>query len=296
MSFAHRVIRTKPLKKDLPSENHDPHVVAAEMVQISAPMSEREISWPRGSKLYDMCVRQNVIGTVEKSVVKEWSSVAGRVTFSIGNAIHYWFQNTGDIFGDKRRGWWRCLACRKVVGFGGPPAKKCRHCGAHPEAIIYHEHGIKLSGDPVFFTGHVDMFLARLDAIRVAEIKTIDGDKWEKLVAPLAMHEWQLQSYMWSLSLDKRFPIKFDPSVGYLAYVSKKQTTGKLPVKIYPVQRSEATINHIVHRLDAYKIGLRSYPDKLAPPHEDCARTNFSNYRAKSCPVRAKCVELLEAA
>jgi hypothetical protein len=278
------------------SESYDSHVVSAEIIKISSAVGERKLSWPRGSKLYDMCVRQNVLGTKTGAVVKEWTSVAGRVTYGIGNALHYWMQNSPDLFGDKRRGWWRCLACRKIAGFGGPPKTKCRFCGAFPEAVIYHEHGIKLSGDPFYLTGHTDMFLDARDLLRVTELKSIDGDKWEKLVAPLAMHEWQIQAYMWALQKDKRLPVPIDPRVGYLAYVSKKFTSGKLPIKIYPIQRSESTVAKIKEQLALFKKGLDNYPKDLPAPIAECDRANFTNYRAKSCPVKDKCLKMLEAA
>jgi hypothetical protein len=293
MSFAKRIIRTRIDPKIEESDN--PLVVSAEILKISSSASERELGWPRGSKLYDMCVRQHVLGTVEQAKVKEWSTAAGRVTFGIGNALHFWFQNTPDLFGDKRRGWWRCLACRKLVGFGGPPKKRCRFCGAHQEAIVYYEHGIKLSGDPFYFTGHVDMFLLHHSLIRVTEMKSMNGDKFDKLVAPLAAHEWQLQSYMWALQRDKRFPIPVDPNVGYLAYITKKHASGKLPVKIFPVKRTESVIERIEKTLGDFAKGLDHFPKHMPPAIDECERANFTNYRAKSCPVKSQCIKRLEA-
>jgi hypothetical protein len=264
----------------------DGGAIASENIILSKAPEEQDIRFPRASTLYDACMRMYVIGTKEMKSLKNWSSVKGRITFGIGNAIHYWVQNDPDLFGDKRRGWWKCLACGKVVGFGAPPTKKCRFCKAKKEAIQYHEHYFKMNG-PLFVTGHIDMFIKKEDALRITEVKSIGGAAFEELVAPLVGHEYQLQTYMWAMSKQDRLPI--DTDLGYVLYISKRHAGKTFPVKMYPVERDPKTIHRIENKLQVYADGVASYPRKLPPPIRECLGGKFSNYRAKSCPCLKEC-------
>jgi rubrerythrin len=269
----------------------DGFAIAAENIQLIAEPEEQDVRWPRASSLYDACMRMHAIGTKQMKTRKQWISVQQRVTYGIGNALHYWIQNTPDVLGAKRRGWWKCLACGKIAGFGAPPRKKCPSCKARKEALEYHEHYLRVQGPLWFVTGHVDMFLEKEKVFRVLEVKTIDGDRFEDLVAPLAEHEWQLQTYMWGLNLPGCGPpVPVDADVGYVLYLSKKHPGAKkLPVKMYPVKRSPGLIDRIEAKLTLYTEGLRDYPKNLPDPIEECQNGGFTGYRAKTCPCLAEC-------
>lgn len=270
----------------------DPFLLAAENVSLLARKVDAfKVGPPRASSIRSGCVRFHVIGSKNKLKKKEWSTVKGRVTFGLGNAIHYWVQNTSDIFGDDRRvGWWKCLACGHVLHFGLRPQGKCHFCNAGPMAAEYHEHVMNLKGTyPI--GGHPDLFLRfKNDILRVVEIKSINGKDFLKLKAPLADHFWQVQTYMWGCGIDKTFPMEIDREVGYVLYVSKKAHK-EFPLKMFMVKRSVDVLEEVMEKATQFKTGIKHYPKRLPPPHPECERGNFGNYRAKSCVCKKECIK-----
>jgi len=275
----------------------DPNALAAEFVKLTIESEESPIGRPRGSSLYDACMRMHVIGTKEKVRKVQWDGTRDRLIFGIGNALHYWVQNTGDVLGDKRVGWWRCEACGSTMYFGEPPKRKCTRCGARKEAIRYHEHTIDMRR-PWPVTGHPDMFVIRstgnVKLLRVVEVKTIDGDSYESLVAPLIAHQWQLQTYMWACSIDQTIPMQVDSAVGYLLYISKKTREKQLPFKVYPVVKDPLMLTRIQAKLTQYSYGMKGYPNSIPKVLADCERSDFAGSRAKFCPVLQHCKRLHE--
>lgn len=145
--------------------------------------------------------------------------------------------------------------------------------------------------DRVFLTGHPDMFFEMKPGLfRVVEIKSITGEVFPKLVDALAEHAHQCRTYMWGLQMDKRIPVKIDPMVGYVLYISKKHTTKDIPMKMYPVWYEKAAAHRIEQKLLSYKNGIENFPEMLPPPIEECKRADFNNYRAKTCPARKECL------
>lgn len=295
MSFADRIIKWKKSEVALSDveKSGDPSALAAEFVQFGTEREDQLVSYPRASCLYDDCMRMRVLGKVHHAVYRQWSSFRDRITFGIGNALHYWVQNTPDVLGSRRIGWWKCLACGNIVFFGPPPTRRCPQCGALKGALEYHEHSLKIE-KPLFLTGHPDMFVkVKPTVYRVVEIKSITGEQFPTLAAPLIQHQWQIQSYMWACSLDgSGLPIVIDPSVGYLLYISKKDSAKKLPVKVFPVERDEAMLIRIKHKLQTFKNGYLHYPKNLPPLLSICERTDFDCWRAKTCPVLKWCKKL----
>jgi hypothetical protein len=303
MSFTKRMVRMRQeagiIEAPHSKSPTDSSALAAEHIQLKLEVEEKDISWPRASSLYKCCIRQHVIGDILGKKVKDFLYIKDKLTYGIGNAVHYWLQNTPDILGDKRRGWWKCLACRKVLYFGGPPTRKCPNCGAYPEAISYKEHYIRGvgqddDGDPRYFqTGHPDMFLEKKNSslLRVAEFKTIGSEDFDKFKAPLIEHEWQLQDYMWACSLDERLPVKIDPNVGYILYICKRHRVKDLPFKMFKVRRNEEMLNRIKEKLDLFRTGRINFPNQLPAPDPRCLRGGMDSYMTKSCVVREDCLK-----
>lgn len=292
MSFADRVIKWKEAEVALSDveKSGDPAALAAEFVHFGPEKEDQLVSYPRASCLYDDCMRMRVLGKIHKATYRQWTSFRDRVTYGIGGALHYWVQNTPDVLGNRRVGWWKCRGCGNVVFFGPPPTRRCPKCGALKAALVYHEHAFKIE-KPLFMTGHADMFVAvKPTVFRVLEIKSITGEMFPTLAAPLIQHLWQIQSYMWACSLDGAgLPIVVDPTVGYIMYISKKHSAKDLPVKVFPVERDDAMLNRIKAKLRLFKRGYKNYPKDLPPLASDCKRTNFDCWRAKTCPVLKQC-------
>jgi len=294
MSFAERVIRMRKRALNMSlsdvERQGDGSAIAAENIKLVADLEEQNIKYPRASSIASACMRLHVLGTIYAKQTKQWTGVSSRITFGIGNAIHWWIQNTPDVLGDKRRGWWRCQACNRVLGFSAPPKKKCKFCGARPEAIIYHEHYMKVQNG-LFLTGHPDMFIEKNSMFRITEIKSITGEIFPKLVAPLADHEYQLQSYMWGCQQEGAGPpVLVDSEVGYIIYVSKKQETKQLPIKMFLVRRDKSKIKRIREKLKLYADGVANFPELLPNPVDECVRGEFKCYRARTCPALGECV------
>ena len=269
-----------------------PEENAAAQVSLHTNQEDQFIGLPRASSLYKACMRMHVLGTKLKRVQREYLTLRERLVFGFGNAIHYWIQNSRDVFGDKRYGWWRCSACGERLYFGPPPAIKlkkhrCPKCKAAEEAIVYDEHALRIK-DPYYVTGHPDMFLLFDTVLRVVELKTIRGDVFSGLIVPLIEHVWQVHAYMWGLEQKPIQKADFDLSKAYIVYISKIVRPGEFPIKSFTVERDERIMKRIFDKLDLYKNGMQDYPKNLPPKNKVCAR-NQGCYEARTCPVVIEC-------
>lgn len=275
----------------------NPVAVAATQVSLHTNKTEYLIGAPRASGLYKSCMRMHVIGTKKKRIRREFTSLKERIIFGYGNAVHYWIQNTSDVFGDKRYGWWKCLACGNVLYFGPPPHIKlkkfrCPNCKSHGRSIIYEEHSLSLK-KPYEVTGHPDMFLKLDGVLHPVELKTIKGDSFSNLLAPLVEHVWQLQTYMWAL---KQQPIEvrgetFDMTKGYIVYISKVMRPEEFPIKSFTLREDPAIIKRILAKLAIYRDAMKTYPKGLPDRLATCER-NQGCYDARSCPVVIDCFSM----
>jgi hypothetical protein len=291
MKFVERVIRLPKSKGKLSrlEKENDPEALASLFVDMHVKREYQKVGMPRASALYDDCMRKRVIGTLFQLMETQFIGVRQGLVYGIGNAIHYWMQNSNAVFGERRYGWWQCAACRTIRYFGAPPKKPCEKCKASAKASIYYEHRMKLL-KPWRLVGHPDMFFMSEDrAVRIAEIKTMAGEEFDKLVAPLIHHVWQLQTYMLGCSKDKELPIVIDKNVGYLFYVTKKGSEKHFPLKCFPVLWDNALVKKIIAKLKAYTEGLEDYPKNLPALHDDCRDKGFFGYRAKQCVARDEC-------
>jgi hypothetical protein len=301
MKFHRKLIRGKDrssLKaiRDIEDNLDDPVAIAATHVRMRTEIVEdQKILFPRASSIMKSCLRYHVIGTKFRLNKKEYIGPRSRLLWGYGNAYHFWVQNTDDVFGKRRVGFWKCRGCGEVTHVGGPPVDNCPKCNALPEAYVYREHHMILRGKyPV--SGHPDMLiLVRGGLIRVVEIKTIKLDEFEKLEVPLADHEEQCQCYMWGLPQDKTIPFEIDPEIGYVLYISKVHMMKKLPFKMFHVRRNPKIIEMIKDRAGQYKRAVLKYPEHLPPVFHECDRGDFRNYRAKSCACREECLKQAEA-
>jgi len=165
------------LSVDDPDTEGDTAALASYFANFTPQDETRPIGTPRASGLYSCCIRKHVLGTLFKRREKSFVSFKDKILFGYGNAIHYWLQNSPDIFGDRRVGWWECSACGETIHFGKfPEVDNCRKCSARRDAFIYREHALEADS----FSGHPDMFLDCGGAIRLAEFKSINGSDFEQ--------------------------------------------------------------------------------------------------------------------
>lgn len=265
-----------------------PEAIAAEKFRISVDQELVQIGPLRASGLYQSCVRKHVIGTLTNAVEKRYQGMGERITFGIGNALHYWIQNTPELLGGKIVGWWKCLACGDVSVFGARPTDPCAVCNANSAAFSYHEHEVGTRGK-YRCSGHPDGFIqTSTDEVRLVELKSISADQFKVLSTPKVEHSWQLQYYMAACRRDNTLPVKVDGNVGYILYMSKGVMQHGLPLKMFVEQRNQRIIDAIKNKLIAYHRGV--YGKGLPQAASDCARSGFSSYKARQCPVRSECV------
>jgi len=278
---------------DLP-EGLSPQAAAAEFLELSTDVERHVVGWPRASSLYKACMRLHVLGTRSASEKKAYVDFKSKMIYGLGNAWHYWIQNSPEMFGDRRQGWWKCSACGRVLYFGGPPRKNCTNCGARKEAIVYREHTLK--SKKLMVTGHPDLFLLRYPGtpLRVVELKSLSGDLYPKLIAPDIEHQWQIETYMMACSVDKNLPVETDREIGYIGYFSKKPIANDLGVKFFTHKTSRPLVNRIKAKLKTFRDGLKNYPEDLPQPVSACSNSNFTSYHAKMCPCKQECLTLLK--
>jgi len=271
-------------------QSGDSDSITSELFNLETLVKSREIKYPRASSIYDCCIRLHVLATLYGIEKTERIHLNRRVTFDIGNAIHYWFQNDPSYLGDQRVGNWECRACGFTTKFGKPVTNKCRACGASHKAFVYKEIDLVLH-KPYPITGHPDMFIeprTNPNVIRVMEFKTINGERFETLSAPLISHVWQLQTYIWMINEDDTLlPVPVDKDYGYIVYISKKEKFGQLPIKTFVVRKDRDLIRRVRVKLQHYVDGVkgRSLPDPLGK----CVSSNFTDYVSNSCPVVSVC-------
>ena len=268
-----------------------PEAIASIYCHTEADSSQKPIGPPRASSIYDCCVRFHSIGFKCNYPEYRYVNVSSRVTFSLGNSIHTWIQNTPDVLGDKRTGWWRCQACRHTF-WGTAPSGYCLSCGAPDLVLSYREHNLHTL-EPYPSSGHPDMFIKVEDKYRVVEIKTIAGEAFDKLFAPLVEHRWQIQHYMWGCSEDQQIPVEVDPLVGYILYVSKKPSWKTLPYKMFVEVKSNDILKKIKGKLKEFHSSLAN-PSYCAPLQE-CVDSDFTSTKAKWCSVKKYCAAFHEA-
>lgn len=243
---------------------------------------------PRASGIYKACMRQLVLCTKLDIPVSSYVNFSQKMTFEIGNAIHYWFQNNSKLLGDIRCGFWKCGGCGKTTSFSRVPKRGCRACGAGSDTWTYDEYELDIK-KPYYVTGHPDMFIElERGRFHVMEFKSINSAEFKTLEAPIIEHIWQLQTYMWACEQDSfKLGINTDPEEGYIMYISKAMDTP--PIKVFTVKKDRHILKQIMSKLKDYKNGI----DKKKPPpyHPICEENSFNNYMAKSCPVKEQCLK-----
>lgn len=259
-------------------------------LNISTDRDSQEIFYPRASGLYKECIRMTTLGYMNQKRITRYVPMKQRITFGKGNAYHWWCQNTPDLFGGNRVGFWKCLACGTVRYFGHPPKTPCQNCGASVEATFYHEHLMVAEWD-YFLTGHPDMFLSQNNKIYVAEIKSIQYKDFAVLQDALIEHKWQILAYMMGLSHDKTVPAKIESDRGYVVYISKAEAKKEFPVKIFEVVPDEYIQGQICDRLKLFADGIVDFPKSLPPTSQKCLNAGWDSYMSRQCPVINDCIK-----
>lgn len=263
---------------------------------------ERIIGVPRASSIDKACMRMHVIMAKNPAYKKkEVLSFNNRLTFSWGDALHSMVQNTEIVISNSvKRGWWRCTACNKILGFGASPRHdyKCKSCQARREAIVYHEHSMVVN-DPYYLTGHQDLLLELEKGIlTVGELKSIYKEGFKKLEKPLGEHILQGTSYLMGMEYDTsplQIPDRYTINRDYfiIIYITKEALDRKTQAyKIFKVRKNPLFTGIIEEKLLQFKEGYENYPEKLPVCDPLCLHNKFTSTTTKECPAERICQNL----
>ena len=265
-------------------------------------LSSKLIGIPRASSIDKACMRMHVLLSKSNIPKKEYLGFGDRLTFAWGDAFHIMAQNTNVVLkAQYRRGWWRCMSCNTILGFGASPNKdyRCKKCNSRREAIIYHEHSMVVD-DPFYLTGHPDMFVefGQKGLLTITEFKTMAGHMFKKLDKPLAEHVCQITSYMMGGDKDvstlKIPPMyKINTEYAIIIYITKEAIAkGTKPFKAFRVRRNKIFEGMLLEKLQAFKMGYENYPNNIPEPESLCSHNKFQSSISKDCPALAQCQKL----
>lgn len=230
------------------------------------------------SDVYDFCARRLVLSrNTGKGIVKApVASYGTYITFEIGNYVQ---QLVIESLVNNIIAHWECLSCKRDWYGLRPPKCACGSLWFH-----YNELGFSIPLGAVDIVGHIDIFY-KLPSGKIipVEVKSIDGDRFDKLVEPLTSNEIQVQTYLWGLCHKKAaIPswlvdrYRIDSTVGAIIYVSKAHRYD--PLKVFPVQLSKvhsASMSVIEREMKAYskngKIPNRICNTRLFPMARKCS-------------------------
>jgi len=267
----------------------DPYKVAMNLVDLSSQGVRGYSGYLRASQIASVCPREEYLGYKYKlyrhDIVASDPSL--KVTFDIGHAVHFFIQNSPQYFGDRRVGWWKCLACG-YKWFGRYQRIKCEKCGASPNALVYDELEIKIE-QPYRLWGHIDMLIAFDNGIRVLDIKTIDKDSFLELERPHYENVLQLICYMNYVNY-LNLPVKVAEDYGIILYVSKGYYKSHFPLKAFLVENDLFHRKTIDQKLKVFTHAIEQ--NVLPKPLTECLSSGFKHFRAKSCPALEVCKRL----
>jgi hypothetical protein len=238
------------------------------------------------SKGTGFCPREFALLDVTKKKPKGmYVSMALQVTFDNGSALsdlcrNKWLEH--DVVGN-----WRCLYCKRVIGFSKKPKVSCK-CGA----TLWRYEEVTLVNPANGVSGSID-FLVDLGMGKhtMVECKSLARDTFDTLKAPLAEHRVRTQLYLMHGSLSTGPCIsKVNWEQGIVFYISKgygvknEEYGGKIiPFKEFVVERDDAAVKPLYTKADP----LHAFRNGGTMPEGICA-TSFEP-RVKGCPVAIEC-------
>lgn len=233
----------------------------------------------------EFCPREVVLLRLLKAKRRDESfSVALNVTFGIGNAYHDLVRDTW--LRDIAVGDWVCPHCGNRVYFCKEPKTACIKCGS--KKWEYTE--LTFISNETKATGSIDLIVdLGLPKHVVVELKSLDKDQFNDLVAPKAEHRIRTSLYLRMIETSQSSHIdKIDLTHARILYVSKafgkKDINGKFtPFKEFIVARDDSATELYVSKAKAVKL----FEETGEVPAGVCP--NSFCKRLKSCNVATSC-------
>lgn len=277
----------------------DPVELAVAFCDLSV---RREIQYglPRVSSLYDLCVREYILGHKLRRSHVRYTDANLSVIFDIGHSVHRMIQESNHYFNNMKMGYWACLRCgKKYTDEIQFRPIICRGCNKKHQQFRYIEVELELPG----LTGHVDLIIKNnsMDKPRVGDIKSIRKEDFVSLIRPFPEHIYQITGYIYMLSelrSKNRIGLDIDDTLGYVIYISKEHPgKNNFPIKIFPVSPESVYCDDIKKKIFSY-LNYYDYKTRtvrgLPAPVDECSSGNWNVFRSRQCPVKKECLMYAE--
>lgn len=247
----------------------------------------RQSEWIHVSDLLNKCIRKIALREQQHlPPAQQVLTLMDTLTFSVGDTIHDVVKER-TVAGSPSEVWgnWQCEC--KTMTTESPclfsevdHSATCTACGGPYAKYVE----VPMRDDELRIVGTPDLilYLQRLSALYVTELKSISHDQWKEMVRPLPDHVLQVLFY-WFLM--RRLGYRLVGRVSIM-YVTKGYVFGGSPVKEFTFDPRE-----IIGRLDPYleeAAALRKFrADGTLPVRIMCA--NDRSPDAKKCDMCSSC-------
>lgn len=237
------------------------------------------------SSLIGMCARAQVLSVLHGVEVHEAVTGQHRVMWKFGRAVEAHVRDTviraknyADVYGV-----WKCVCGRtEETGFFNR-TRICNTCKGKLD--VYGE--LTLYDQEAGIVGNPDLLMRHNGPFVIKEIKSITGDDWNKLEAPLGDHVFQAAMYH-HLMKKNGHPV-YDEVV--IFYTSKHFTKWGSPYKEFHVNVATPHIQQQVTDAVALALSVKvGNAQRAAPPRTVCTVETCT--RAKNCPAMNLCFRL----
>ena len=234
----------------------------------------------------EFCARKwALFDLLEKDSPLETASTALAVTFHMGNVVESMVIE--EWAGDAVIGNWRCRLCDENRFMTPKPSGCCptgrKHWWQHRQMVVEApDYGIQGGIDALFNIGAPQLV--------VTELKTLNPDDFEKILAPLPEHRLRTNLYLWIVERsDHPHKEKICTSEARVLYISRgygklnAEWNEILPFKEFVVKRNDADLAEFLKRASA----LHTFRQSGLMPHGIC--NTALDKIAKSCSVCVQC-------
>lgn len=248
------------------------------------------------SSLWKTCARRRVLEHIH-NVPPEVNAAGNWLTYDVGHALHYWWQNNylgpmGILIGN-----WRCLACNAVVATDAPQPEVCPTCKRDRRDVLEYEEYHVYDPD-LNFQGHSDGVIELGGRRHVFEFKTASPSEFSMLTKPKLEHVVQAHAYMRTLKLTTTLIVY--QNKGQQCAWSKaggRWRAGKLNTKVFLIEFDNTLWDRFgvrcreYHEADAMVRRLPVVTDAQAKSFERLC-TSPQCHLAEDCPVAVPCFAL----
>ncbi len=234
--------------------------------------------------LHDVCPRQ-VILTDRNPTKRVYQAATGghRVMWKLGRAVEAHVRDSyiRGVKGKGVLGVWSCkCGNRSETGLFSTDWVNCRRCDSaltnYGEVTLFdHDAGI---------VGNVDLPIYIGQSVTVVEIKSMNGEEFDALQAPIPDHVYQAAGYR--RLLIKRGDLRVSDTI-IIHYSTKKFKFGK-PYKEFHINASDPTIDRVLDGVWQRASDIKRHRLEQSLPARELCRSSDSP-RARKCVHCGEC-------